>query len=604
MSGSCAMDCHEPCQAGNRAALSGFFRAPQLIGSFVRSSAFVFLKKFWEGYALYQALYRKYRPSTFLEVAGQEHITLTLKNQLEQGRIFHAYLFTGTRGTGKTSCAKILAKAVNCLNSINGEPCGECESCREIASGEVMDILEIDAASNNGVDDIRALRDQVNFTPAKAKYRVYIIDEVHMLSLNAFNALLKTLEEPPAHVVFILATTEVHKLPATILSRCERFDFKRIDAEDICARVKEVCDRENLKITEGAARLIATVADGGMRDALSVLDLAAASGGDITEQTVSSVCGMAGKETLFRMVDAVALKDAAAAVSIIEEVHSSSSGVARFLLDLTSYIRDLLLIKTLPSDKCPVAASDDELLKMRQQAEGFTNEELLGALDILCAATNLQHADARINAQMTVIRLCRPVLASGISALEARVSALEQKLKSGIAVAAAPAAVKSAAPAPAAEEKKEIIPEISDELEEIPLPEEENAPAAEGAEPAEQAVGLQPDKSAAEDTLFADWNLVLESLKSTCPLIVGVLAGSSAYIREDMLLIDCPNPQFRSLLGANPTYRARIKEAAAEITGKSFRLGPYQRPVSENEKKADPLKALANKLDALGAQIK
>ncbi len=603
MSGSCAMDCHEPCQAGNRAALSGFFRAPQLIGSFVRSSAFVFLINFFGGYALYQALYRKYRPSTFDEVVGQEHITLTLKNQLEQGRVFHAYLFTGTRGTGKTSCAKILAKAVNCLNSVNGEPCGECESCREIASGEVMDILEIDAASNNGVDDIRALRDQVNFTPAKAKYRVYIIDEVHMLSLNAFNALLKTLEEPPAHVVFILATTEVHKLPATILSRCERFDFKRISSEHICARIKEVCNKENLKISDEAARLIANVADGGMRDALSVLDLCAAAESDISEQTVASVCGMAGKNFLFRMVDAISIRDAAEAVSIIEEIHCSSSGVSRFISDLTSYIRDLLLIKTLPAEKCPVTASSEEMLKMRQQAEGFTNEELLGALDILCAALNTKYTDAKITAQMTVIRLCRPVLASGISALEARVSALEKKLKSGISVLAAPAAEKTAASTPAVE----IIKNISnnnDYIDEIPLPEKENYPAAEGEKPVKQVEGLpKSENDLEEDVLFTDWNLVLESLKTTCPLIVGVLAGSSAYIRNDMLLIDCPNSQFRSLLGANPTYRIRIKESVAEITGKSFRLGPYQRPTSKSEK-TDPLKSLANKLDMLGAQIK
>ena len=241
----------------------------------------------------YQALYRKYRPKTFSDVVGQEHITNTLKNELSKGKAVHAYLFTGTRGTGKTSCAKILAKAVNCLSPENGDPCLKCESCLSVENGENTDIVEIDAASNNSVDSIRELRDRVAFAPSSSKYRVYIIDEVHMLTISAFNALLKTLEEPPEHVIFILATTEVHKLPATILSRCQRFDFKRIEPDKICGRIKYVASNEGLNITDGAAALIAAAADGGMRDALSVLDLCASAGNDITEETVEKVCGMA-----------------------------------------------------------------------------------------------------------------------------------------------------------------------------------------------------------------------------------------------------------------------------------------------------------------------
>ena len=241
----------------------------------------------------YQALYRKYRPVTFSDVIGQEHITTTLKNELYSNKIVHAYLFTGTRGTGKTTCAKILAKAVNCLSPKDGDPCGECEMCQAIANGEVTDIYEIDAASNNGVDDIRDLRDQVNFLPSMGKYRVYIIDEVHMLSLPAFNALLKTLEEPPEHVIFILATTEVHKLPATILSRCQRFDFRRIDPEKICERIQSIAQLEGLTVTDDAATLIAAAADGGMRDALSILDLCLFNNTNIDEDVVASVCAMA-----------------------------------------------------------------------------------------------------------------------------------------------------------------------------------------------------------------------------------------------------------------------------------------------------------------------
>ena len=251
----------------------------------------------------YQALYRKYRPQTFSDVVGQDHITKTLKNGIEEGRIVHAYLFTGTRGTGKTTCAKILSKAVNCLDPQNGDPCGKCSACLAANAGTATDIVEIDAASNNRVDDVRELRDQVNFPPAALKYRVYIIDEVHMLSGGAFNALLKTLEEPPAHVIFILATTEVHKLPATILSRCQRFDFRRIDSDVIAARLLEIAGKEGFSLTKEGAALIAGVADGAMRDALGILDLCAASGEEITEETVARVCSMAGNDYLLHLAD-------------------------------------------------------------------------------------------------------------------------------------------------------------------------------------------------------------------------------------------------------------------------------------------------------------
>lgn len=250
---------------------------------------------------MYRVLYRKWRPQTFEEVYGQPHITATLKNELVSGRVAHAYLFTGSRGTGKTTCAKILSKAVNCLSPHDGDPCNECEICRGIDNGSVLDVIEIDAASNNGVDNIRDLRDEANFTPVKAKYRVYIIDEVHMLSTGAFNALLKILEEPPEHVIFILATTEVHKLPATILSRCQRFDFKRITPEDICARLQYVAEHENITLDEDAAALIAKVADGALRDALSLLDRCCAVDEHITSEVVTKSAGLAGRDYLMRL---------------------------------------------------------------------------------------------------------------------------------------------------------------------------------------------------------------------------------------------------------------------------------------------------------------
>ena len=302
----------------------------------------------------YQALYRKYRPDTFSDVVGQEHITRTLKNELACGQIFHAYLFTGTRGTGKTSCAKILAKAVNCLSPIDGDPCGVCESCRAIAAGESTDIAEIDAASNNGVDDIRALRDQVNFLPADSAYRVYIIDEVHMLSGPAFNALLKTLEEPPAHVIFILATTEVHKLPATILSRCQRFDFHRIDSEDICSRLFDIAKKEDFTLTEDAAGLIAAAADGGMRDALSLLDLCLSVSRDITEKDVITACGMPGREPLFSLADCLAKQDAPGALTLLDRLYASGVDMLRLFNELTGHFRDLMIVKTIRTGKRPL----------------------------------------------------------------------------------------------------------------------------------------------------------------------------------------------------------------------------------------------------------
>lgn len=550
---------------------------------------------------MYQALYRKYRPSTFSEVVGQEHITETLKNQLAQNRIFHAYLFTGTRGTGKTSCAKILAKSVNCLSQKNGDPCCECASCREIAAGEVMDIAEIDAASNNSVEDIRTLREQVNFTPAKAKYRVYIIDEVHMLTQSAFNALLKTLEEPPSHVIFILATTEIHKLPATIISRCERFDFKRIDSADIAKRLEFVCTKENIKANNSAIKLISLLADGGMRDALSILDLCAATGKVIDEDVVSSVCGLSGRERMFKAADAILRKDAAAAVATVEEVHISSAGVSRFLADLSSHFRDLLIIKTV-KDNRPVTATAEELKKLEIQAEGFTTEQLLYILDILRSSLSVSGgADPRTLTEMTVIRLCLPETVNTFEALESRISALEKAVASG--VAAGNRAENRAAEVPNANDA-EVPPakseKITEEYSETDIPPEEDVPQAEVmTQPAQKQE--EPDIG---ETLFGGWASVLEKIKTTCPAIAGVLADSRAYIRNDMLLIDSNNPMFRKLLGNNPLYRTRIKEAAADITGRQFRLGPYERKISKKEEAADPLLALSKKLDSLSNEIK
>ena len=293
-----------------------------------------------------KALYRKWRPQVFSDVSGQGHITETLMHEVDVGRLSHAYLFTGSRGTGNTTCAKILSKAVNCLNPQNGNPCNECEVCRGIDDGSILDVTEIDAASNNGVDNIRDLREEANFTPAVAKYRVYIIDEVHMLSTGAFNALLKTLEEPPSHVLFILATTEVHMLPATILSRCQRFDFRRIPPEDIAKRLLLVAEKENLKLAEDAAMLIARIADGALRDALSILDQCASFSEEITLNIVSKAAGLLGRDYLFEISDAIKNQDSSKVLSIIDRLHASSCDMERLINELVNHFRNVMISKT------------------------------------------------------------------------------------------------------------------------------------------------------------------------------------------------------------------------------------------------------------------
>ncbi len=518
----------------------------------------------------YQALYRKYRPLTFSDVVGQEHITETLKRELAEEKTVHAYLFTGTRGTGKTSCAKILAKAVNCINPNDGDPCLECEQCRAVAEDENTDIVEIDAASNNGVDSIRELRDMVSFTPASSKYRVFIIDEVHMLSTGAFNALLKTLEEPPAHVIFILATTEVHKLPATILSRCQRFDFRRIDSEKICERLQYIAKNEGLTLTDEAATLISSIADGGMRDALSVLDLCASGSSDIDEALVESVCSMAGNDYLINLTDLIKNSDTEKALLLLDELNNSSVDMLRLLEELTSHFRDLMIIKTVKGNKKPIICSKKRMDALEKQAENFDIKEIVLCLDLLQASfTAMQTGNRRCEMEMTVIRLCNPSISADISSIERRIYALEQKLSGAVKYN----------PSPLKEEKSEI------KKEEIPLPTAENE-----APPEEDNTSF-----AAEDGKLNQWQEILSIVKRECPLFAGVLNDSEAYIKGDLLLIDAKNDQFRSMInGANGTYKNSIRKAAFEVLGKTYRLGPYQKPsVSEDD---DPLNAIAEKL--------
>ena len=550
----------------------------------------------------YKALYRKYRPATFSDVVGQEHITETLKSELSLGKIFHAYLFTGTRGTGKTSCAKILAKAVNCENPQNGDPCCNCPTCRSIDSGEVMDIVEIDAASNNSVDNIRDLREQVAFTPAAAKYRVYIIDEVHMLTISAFNALLKTLEEPPAHAIFILATTEVHKLPSTILSRCQRFDFKRIDADKITQRIKYIADRENFTVSDGAAAMIAAIADGGMRDALSTLDLCVSADKNIDENTVARVCGMAGEDYLSRLADFIKSGKTDSALMLVDELYNASVDMLRLLEDMIQHYRNLMIIKTVKNGRRPIVCSADRLERLEKSAENYDIKDIMLTLRVLQdTAVLMQNGNRRSEIELMLIKLCNPALRTDIASLEQRITALENAPRT--------------APAPAAETvsngeiklrfKAEQPSFTNSTDEEIPLPEDTDCAVPENDNPpvtAEPLQGLAPTENTHTAPEFnngimqADvWKKVLTDLSLSAPLLGGILNGSVAYIEGEFLLIDSKNPQFAELMNSgNGIYRDKLRRSVETVTGRTFKLGPYRKKTETPV--ANSLQTLRNRL--------
>jgi len=387
----------------------------------------------------YQALYRKYRPQTFDDVSGQMAVTQTLKTQLLSGKMSHAYLFTGSRGTGKTSCAKILAKAVNCLKPENGNPCNCCDACRTIDSGACMDVLEIDAASNNGVDNVRDLRDDAVYTPSQVKMRVYIIDEVHMLSISAFNALLKIIEEPPEHLLFILATTELHKVPATILSRCQRFSFRRISQEDIAARLQFVAYQESIDLDDGAARVLARMADGGMRDALSLLDqCATATVGELTAERVYACLGIAGEQRVGELMGYVADRDTGKALSLFNRLYADGKDLSALLDEMACLARDLLILKTAPEAGISMLSGVAEDSVASKLANAFSSGELTRMMDLIekTAAGFTRSASRRMDAELCLIRLCQPELNLDTQAINARLTRLEEQLKSGSFVVA------------------------------------------------------------------------------------------------------------------------------------------------------------------------
>ena len=564
---------------------------------------------------MYQVLYRKYRPRVFADVYGQDHVTSTLKNEIKEGRISHAYLFTGSRGTGKTTCAKILAKAVNCPNAVDGEPCNACEICKGLDSGTIYDVVEIDAASNNGVDNIRDLREEVNYTPTRGKYRVYIIDEVHMLSTGAFNALLKTLEEPPAHVIFILATTEVHKLPATILSRCQRFDFKRIQPETMAVRLQQVAGLEGMELAPDAATLIARIADGALRDGLSILDQCAGRSKQITAQLVSEVAGLAGREALYRLSDAVLARDSSAAVEELAQLHENSYDMERLCVEMINHFRNFMMVKTVKKSRELIICTDDEYKHIEASAGQFTLAQILRGLDLFQSTLVKIKGGAtpRIEMEMAFIRLCEPKLETDPDAINQRLSALERAVQNGVpaapvktvqgAPAARPAPAQptvpptpqptpaAAAPAPepepvsatSAEPVSAPVPEPAPVQPEPPVPPE---PAAAAPSPAPAADS--------EQKLFMQWADLMEILHRTDIALFGVLSGSQGYTRGEFFLIDSPNPTIKEFIKIS-THAKAIRAALHELTGHNYKLGLFKKKSTEQAPRRDPLEDLLSK---------
>jgi len=439
----------------------------------------------------YQALYRKYRPQTFDDVVGQGAVTQTLKTQILSGHMSHAYLFTGSRGTGKTSCAKILSKAVNCLNPHNGNPCNVCEACKAIDAGTCMDVLEIDAASNNGVDNVRDLRDDAIYAPSQVKMRVYIIDEVHMLSISAFNALLKIIEEPPEHLLFILATTELHKVPATILSRCQRFSFRRIGQEDIAARLQYVSYQENIDLDDSAARILARLADGGMRDGLSLLDqVASATVGELTAQRVYECLGIAGEQTCGEMLTYVAERNTKGALNLFNRLYADGKDVAALIDELVSLCRDLMILKTAPEAGIAMLSGVADDADARALAGRFSSGELVRMMDLLqqTAAGFTRSASRRLDAELCLMNLCEPGLQMDAQALNARISKLEEQLRTGNFVAPAQQA------APQKPEQEDDAPPPPGDEEAPPDPDQPiPQPKAAAAEPDSTPIGFWAD---------------------------------------------------------------------------------------------------------------
>lgn len=567
---------------------------------------------------MYQVLYRKWRPQTFDDVSGQEHITTTLQNEVSSGRLNHAYLFTGSRGTGKTTCAKILSKAANCLNPQNGNPCGECEICKGIDNGSVLDVVEMDAASNRGIADVRSIIDEVQFKPANpnCKYRVYIVDEVHMLTSEAFNALLKTLEEPPEHVIFILATTEVHKLPQTILSRCQRFDFHRIPTRVIADRLLYVAQQEDVVLADSAAVLIASVADGALRDALSLLDRCIAMSTNIDDEVVRNAAGLARKTYLYDLAAAVINKSTEKSLDIIDRLYAESKDMSRLCEELLSHFRALMLIKSVRNPRDILVMSDEEFEEAQTQADYLSLADIVYYMDVLSRSyQRMGHGTGdRTEFEMAMVKLSSAELDGTTEAITARLTALEKAVKRGIKVSTEPLAT----PVRQAEQsdetttvKKHPVKEESVQVDDIEEPKQETSQEHKPAPVTKPApkVTSQPavNNSANLEEIyrnakpFPEWVDVVGNLKDISRAIAAAFAGSSAYVSGNYLLIDTSNEMAFELLRQGKR-REEVKKIILETTGRAYSLGPYKR-VSKEEKKEDSLEVFKKSLEGTGVEI-
>ncbi len=533
---------------------------------------------------MYQALYRKYRSRNFDEVVGQEQVTLTLKNEIASGRIAHAFLFTGSRGTGKTSCSRIIAKAVNCPNQKDGNPCGHCELCRGIDEGSVLDVVEIDAASNNGVDDIRQLREEAAFTPSQAKYRVYIIDETHMLSTAAFNALLKILEEPPEHVIFILATTEVHKVPATILSRCQRFDFKRIKPAVIQEHLLDVARQEGIRLEDEAALLIARLADGGMRDALSLLDVCRSTDDHIDSAVVTQAAGLAMQDCLFEIGEAVLEQQLAKMLQHMETMHQASIDFEKMCVQLIAHYRGLMMAKALRNPEDVVPNLPQDMARLKAQAAEYSMPQIIYCLTVLQDTLSRMNKSSqpRTELEMALIRMGSPEMDRSTEAIEARLDRLEKALASGVALKA------PKAPKPKAE-----------------APTEPGNPSPEEAAPAAEELPSLEDIPKEKVQPFPQWAQVLEQLSNFNRPLCGALVDSKAYLHGELVLIDCESKFFLSLIRSDEQAKKAIHQAFQAATGRDYRMGPFQKDkyaVAKDEDK-DPMAALLTQMEEAGMEI-
>ena len=587
---------------------------------------------------MYRALYRKWRPQRFEDVVGQRGIVTALRNQIATGRVGHAYLFTGVRGTGKTTCAKIFAKAVNCLHPQNGDPCGECEICKGIDNGSILDVVEMDAASNNGVDDIRDLRDETAYTPSACQYKVYIIDEVHMLSTAAFNALLKTLEEPPAHVIFILATTEIQKVPATILSRCQRYDFTRIGPEDIAKRVEYIAGEEHLELTPDGAELIARLADGALRDALSILDTCAGVTAKIDADVVRRMAGVTDRSYLFHISDALEAQDGATALAELAQLRQQSVDVKRLTEELIAHYRALMLA-ALPGGQALLSGvSPEEEARYLEKGPQLGQREAIRAIRTL--GTALEHmtrgSDQRIELELALFSLSEPPqqrqaapvqaapgvraaqpaavqpfasapvvqpfvsapvqqapvqqpVAEPAPAMPEPVVAPVQEPPQPTAVSAQPVPEPVQQPAPAQAEELpplpeeppvqggEVLPwdEPSAQAKPVPPPREEQPPMPQPAAPKQEAAPAPPKPASGGLAPYPEWAQITQKLQEVDPMLYSYLRKSKAYFDGTRVLID-GGKTFRDFIRANKDSQRLIKKLILQVSGRQIPIGPYE----------------------------